>query len=922
VVKKRIHELAKQYGLTGKDLAAKLRDRGFSQIKSHMTAIDDVELLQIQGVLEAHGIVPVTSDDGETVESLGGGLILRKKKKRKAPPLETPEEPIAAEMPAPEPEATAAEDAAPTAPPPPASEGTVEEIAVEPATETAEVDTDPQAEETPGPGGNEVVEAAVPSEDVTAPKTADATEDLAAAVADEAPSKAPDEPPVETAKVRASAPEASPPEAARPKEPAGPQGKVVGFIDLSKVKTTQPRRSVSRRLSSSDDHMPDVQPTLRHDPRRALMRGDRGSRDSLSAAQLREREAGRYLRRGRPGPGAADRRPRTRRDGPGGSPFSGGTVKIETPITLKKLAEALAVKSNQLMQIAFRQLGFGAIKSQNEVIEEDTAVLLAGELEVELNIIHEVEAEEALIEGLKKKRSEVDEEHLAERNPTLAFLGHVDHGKTTLIDAIRESQVADGEDGGITQHIGAYQVATDAGHHLTIIDTPGHAAFTGMRARGARAVDVVVLVVAADAGVQPQTEEAVAHARAASTPIVVAMTKVDRAEANPQRVLQQLSGLELHAEAYGGETGVIEVSGITGQGIQELLERVVLESEILELQCHPESPAIGVVLEAEVQQGRGIVAHLLVQDGTLSRGDVILAGQGYGKVRSMHDDRGALLEQAGPSTPVECSGLSALPGIGEPFHVVEKLEEAKEVAEERSRKSRAATVAEHRRSDSEDLLQQVTSGTKLELVNLIIRADVQGSAEVLRQAVSDLAHEEVEARVLQVGVGAINENDILLASTSNALVVAFRVGVNAEARKTADRENIEIKNFSVLYDVLDHVRDLMEGSLAPEVREEITGHAEIRRVFRSSKFGNIAGSFVLDGTLARDHRVRLLRDGRVVHTGRLASIRREKDDAREVREGFECGLLLKGYNDIREGDVIEAFKEIEIKRTLSSTSAG
>ena len=388
------------------------------------------------------------------------------------------------------------------------------------------------------------------------------------------------------------------------------------------------------------------------------------------------------------------------------------------------------------------------------------------------------------------------------------------------------------------------------------------------------------------------------------------------------RVLQQLSGLELHAEAYGGETGVIEVSGITGQGIQELLERVVLESEILELQCHPESPAIGVVLEAEVQQGRGIVAHLLVQDGTLSRGDVILAGQGYGKVRSMHDDRGALLEQAGPSTPVECSGLSALPGIGEPFHVVEKLEEAKEVAEERSRKSRAATVAEHRRSDSEDLLQQVTSGTKLELVNLIIRADVQGSAEVLRQAVSDLAHEEVEARVLQVGVGAINENDILLASTSNALVVAFRVGVNAEARKTADRENIEIKNFSVLYDVLDHVRDLMEGSLAPEVREEITGHAEIRRVFRSSKFGNIAGSFVLDGTLARDHRVRLLRDGRVVHTGRLASIRREKDDAREVREGFECGLLLKGYNDIREGDVIEAFKEIEIKRTLSSTSAG
>ncbi|MDP6538205.1 MAG: translation initiation factor IF-2 [Planctomycetota bacterium] len=910
MAKKRIHELAKEYGLTGKDLAAKLRDRGFSQVKSHMTAIDDIELLQIQGVLEAHGIVPITSGDDETVESLGGGLILRKKKKRKAPPAEAadepaPEEARQPEVPAEE-EVTAMEAAAPVDVP--ATEPAVEaepEQEQEPELE-AESATEPEAVEAAGAPGGAAEEGAGPST---------SAESVQPEVDDEAPAEEPAE--------EEAVPEAPEPAATtKTREPAGPQGKVVGFIDLSKVKTTQPRRSESRRLDSSDEFMPDVRPTLRHDPRRAMMRGDRGSRDSLSAAQLREREAGRYLRRGRGGPGAAERRPKSRRDGPSGSPFSGSTVKIETPITLKKLAEALAVKSNQLMQIAFRQLGFGSVKSQNEVIEEDTAVLLAGELDVELDIIHEVEAEETLIEGLKKKRSEVGEEHLAERSPTLAFLGHVDHGKTTLIDAIRQSQVADGEDGGITQHIGAYQVTTDAGHSLTVIDTPGHAAFTGMRARGARAVDVVVLVVAADAGVQPQTEEAVAHARAASTPIVVAMTKVDRAEANPQRVLQQLGGLELHPEAYGGETGVVEVSGITGQGIQELLERVVLESEILELQCHPESPAVGVVLEAEVQQGKGIVAQLLVQDGTLSRGDVILAGEGYGKVRSMHDDRDELLEQAGPSTPVECSGLSALPGIGEPFHVVDKLEEAKEVAEERSRKSRAATMAERRRADTEGLLQQVTSGNKRELVNIIIRADVQGSAEVLRQAVGDLAHEEVEARVLQVGVGAVNENDILLASTSEALVVAFRVGVNAEARKTADRENIEIKNFGVLYDVLDHVRGLMEGSLAPEVREEITGHAEIRRVFRSSKFGNIAGCFVLDGTIARDQRVRLLRDGTVVHAGRLASIRREKDDAREVREGFECGLLLRGYNDIRENDVIEAFKEIEIKRTLSSPTVG
>ena len=906
MAKKRIHELAKEYGLTGKDLAAKLRDRGFSQVKSHMTAIDDVELLQIQGVLEAHGIVPVSAGEDESVESLGGGLILRKKKKRKAPAAEPPGEPVEAAIPE------------PTQPPLAPDEEAAPEEAEAAEFEGAAADTADTADTA------DAADTAADAAD-TAADAGDTVEFVEAGDADPAPVEtagdAEGAQPAEPAQEPAPA-KAAPPASATTKDSSGPQGKVVGFIDLSKVKTTEPRRSVSRRLNSSDDLMPNVQPTLQHDPRRAMMRGDRGSRDSLSAAQLREREAGRYLRRGRGGPGAHDRRPRTRRDGPAGSPSSGNTVKIETPITIKKLAEALAVKSNQLMQIAFRQLGFGSVKSHNEVIEDDTAVLLAGELDVELNIIHQIEAEETLIEGLKEKRSQVDDEHLAERNPTLAFLGHVDHGKTTLIDAIRKSQVAEGEDGGITQHIGAYQVTTDAGHRLTVIDTPGHAAFTGMRARGARAVDVVVLVVASDAGVQPQTEEAVAHARAASTPIVVALTKVDRTEANTPRALQQLSGLELHAEAYGGETGVIEVSGITGQGIQELLERVVLESEILELQCHPESPAIGVVLEAEIQQGRGIVAHLLVQDGTLSRGDVILAGEGYGKVRSMHDDRGQLIDEAGPSTPVECSGLSALPGIGEPFHVVAKLEEAKEVAEERSRKNRAATMAERRRTDTEDLLQQVTSGKKRDFINLIIRADVQGSAEVLRQSVNDLVHEEVEARVLQVGVGAVNENDILLASTSNGLVVAFRVGVNAEARKTADRENIEIRHYSVLYDVLDHVRDLMEGSLAPEIREEVTGHAEIRRVFRSSKFGNIAGSIVLDGKIARTHRVRLVRDGTVVHTGRLASIRREKDDAKEVREGFECGFLLKGYNDIHEGDVIEAFKEIEIKRTLSGTTPG
>ena len=576
----------------------------------------------------------------------------------------------------------------------------------------------------------------------------------------------------------------------------------------------------------------------------------------------------------------------------------------------------MAIKGNELLKIAFKELGFGAV-TITSAIDEDTATLLAQELQVELEFIQEVEAEEALIEGLKAQRDAVEDEHLQRRNPTVAFLGHVDHGKTTLIDKIRDSAVADGESGGITQHIGAYRVSTDQGHHVTIIDTPGHAAFTGMRARGASAVDVVVLVVAADAGVQPQTQEALAHAQAAKVPVVVAMNKIDRAEANPEKVLGQLAEIGVTPEEWGGETAVMRVSGMTGEGLQDLLERIFLESEILELECHPEGPASGVVLEAEVQQGKGIVAHLLVQDGTLERSNVILAGEGYGKVRSIHDDFAREIETAGPSVPIEVSGLSALPGIGEPFHVVDKLDDAKKVAEERARKNRAATMAEKRKLDNAALLQSV-AGPAVEEVNVIVRADVQGTVEVLKSQIVEPIHSEVEAKVLQAGVGAVTENDVLLASASNALIVAFNVATGSKARQAAEREGVEIRNYNVLYDVIDTIHGMMEGRLAPEVSEEVSGHVEIRRIFRSSKVGNIAGCYVLDGTISRDNRVRLMRDDQVIFTGSLASLRREADDAKEVREGFECGIVIRNYNDIREGDVIESFKVIETKRTLES----
>ncbi|MDA1267182.1 MAG: translation initiation factor IF-2, partial [Planctomycetota bacterium] len=533
-------------------------------------------------------------------------------------------------------------------------------------------------------------------------------------------------------------------------------------------------------------------------------------------------------------------------------------------------------------------------------------------------IRHEVTAEMQHLEEVKRARDEIAEEHLVHRAPTVAFLGHVDHGKTSLIDKIRQTRVADGESGGITQHIGAYQVETATGHGITIVDTPGHEAFTAMRARGAKAVDIVVLVVAGDDGVKPSTAEAINHARAANTPIVVALNKKDKPGFNAAQAIQQLMGHELIPEAYGGQTAFFEVSAMTGEGIEALLEHIFLMSEAeLDMRAHPGGPASGVVLEAQVEQGRGIVAHLLMQDGTLNQGDVILAGGGYGKVKSIHDDRGRTIKSAGPSTPVQVTGLAALPGVGDPFYIVSSLDKAKEVATERERNSRAILMASNR-GGGRELERILGSKPKIDInvVNLIVRTDVQGSAEVIRHEVEKLVHEEVEVKLVNVGVGPITESDVNLASTSGALLVAFHVGVNSKARKEAERFGLDIRRYEVIYELLDDLRGAMEGALAPEFEEEIVGHVEIRRLFKSSKIGLIAGCVVLDGRIRRSSKIRLLRDNIVVHTGELGSLRREAEDTREVREGFECGIVIKDYRDIEEGDIIEAFKLKEIKRKL------
>jgi len=931
-VKKRVYDIAKEYGMTGQDLAAKLRDLGFTQIKSHMTALSDFEVLEIQARLEAYGIV---GESAAQVTTVGG---LKIKRKHKAPTATEVVETKEVEEEAPPPPSAhvapaAAAPAAPVAHPAPApSLPTAEE---EPEEEELVPELPPEAELEPEPTfvpGREAPEPVELEAEAPAPPPPPALEvepveeeaPSAAAAASAAPAVAPSAPghhasPAGHAGAASPAP-AAPAAGEGESDIVRPSslrrsGKVVGFIDPSQFARKAPSKPESRRLRSSDDVVPEVKPTLGRDRKAGVVRGDT-TRGTLTAQELRDRESGRFLRRrrGQAGPATAGRRgPDSRRDPGSSSPHSGGPLVIDTPITIKKLANTLAVKENQVLQEAMKQVGFGI--NINSVIDEETAVLLANEFGVELDVQSEIAAEAQLISELTETRKAVGEEKLAKRAPCVAFLGHVDHGKTTLIDTIRQSQIADGEAGGITQHIGAYQVTTKLGHTLSIVDTPGHAAFTAMRARGANAVDIVVLVVAADDGVMPQTEEALNHARAAKVPVVVALNKIDKPEANLDRVKSQLAAMGLTPEEWGGQTAMLGVSGLKGTGLEELLERVFLESEVLELKSHTDGPASGIVLEAEIQQGKGKIAHLLIQDGSLQKGDVILAGEGYGRVRSIHDDRGNLLDQAGPSMPVEVTGLNELPTVGDRFYVVESLDRAAEVAGERARHSRQMSQVERRTVSNENLLQMVADSEK-PTINLIVKADKQGSIEVLKHQVGLFVHDEMQINLIHAGVGQVSESDVDLATTSKGRILAFHTSANARVRSLAERGGVEIKVYDVLYDLLEDIKRLMEGELAPEVREEVTGHAEVRRIFRSSKLGNIAGCMVIDGSLFRSSQARLLRDSKVVYIGAVGSLRREKDDVREAREGFECGIVLKDFDDLREGDIVEAFKVVEVKRTL------
>ncbi|MDE7261669.1 MAG: translation initiation factor IF-2, partial [Oscillospiraceae bacterium] len=580
------------------------------------------------------------------------------------------------------------------------------------------------------------------------------------------------------------------------------------------------------------------------------------------------------------------------------------TVKIPDEISVGELASRMKKTGAEVVKCLMKN---GVMASLSQLIDFDTAAITAEEMgcKVEREVV--VTIEEKLIDTAEDKP-----EDLAPRAPVVVVMGHVDHGKTSLLDYIRSASVAKGEAGGITQHIGAYQTQIN-GKPITFLDTPGHEAFTSMRARGAMVTDIAILVVAAEDGIMPQTIESINHAKAANIPIIVAINKMDKPDANPERIKQQLTEYELVAEDWGGDTIICPISAKTGMGIDNLLEMVILTAEVAELKANPNRAALGTVVEARLDKGRGPVATLLVQNGTLRSGDIIIAGTAVGRVRAMVDDKGNRLTEAGPSVPVEITGLGEVPGAGSTFNAVADERLARELVEQRKAEERAKANAPIQKVSLEDLFSQIQAGEMKDL-NIIVKADVQGSAEAVKSSLEKLSNEEVRVRVIHSGVGAISETDVMLAATSKAIIVGFNVRPDSSARDNAARNHVDMRMYRVIYDAINEVEAAMKGMLAPKFREALIGHAEIRQTYKVSGVGTVAGCYVQDGKIQRSCQVRIVRDGIVIHEGMLASLQRFKDAVKEVASGYECGMSIEKFNDIKEGDIIECFvmEQIEV----------
>ncbi len=922
--KVRVYEVARDLGMDNKKLVALFQSVGVTEVRNHMSAVLPEQVERVKRHLEkqqsekvveerirptvvkrravskrapAEKSAPAAALAPEPVAP--APVVRRRPAPAPQPPPATPKPAHVAEpaappppqpSPAPVPKAEAAPEpkpAPPSAQPAPAPEPKVEAVSAAPEAKPAE------------PAPVEAPPAAPPPEPVPAPPAAEAKPEPAPT-----PEPAPAPKPAPSAPAPSvPAPVAAAPSPSRAPAPAQPAARP----------STPPQRKTGVEVWEGRPGVPMPQQRGTPQPRRqtydAKAPGNMGGRGR--PGMMGGRMGGRPARRG--GIGSFSRGAKG-----GGGPVTQErsahkkVVKIEETIGLQGLGIKMGIKAQDLLR-ALITLGMQNVNI-NTTLDADTAKLVANEFGWEVEDVA-VSEDDALVaaQGLA---SEPDaDETKKPRPPVVTVMGHVDHGKTSLLDAIRKSNVVQGEAGGITQHIGAYSVDTPQGK-ITFLDTPGHAAFTAMRARGADVTDVVILLVAADDGVMPQTKEAIAHAKEAKVPIVVAINKCDKPDAQPERVRRELSENGLVAEEWGGDVLMTEVSAVKRTGISTLLEQVMLVAEMLELRTNPDKPAVGTVVEAQLDRGKGPVATVLVNEGTLCRGDVVLAGAAYGKVRAMHDSKGRAMQKAPPSTPVALIGLNGVPSAGDPVHVVKDMKVAEEIAEKRKVGGRASmSPAGMRPRSFEDIIKGMSQADELEL-KLIIKADVQGSVEALGSSIQELSGEKVKVTVVQAGVGAITEGDVNLAVAAGATIIGFNVRPAGKASNLAQQEKVEIRQYNVIYNVVDDVRALMEGMLAPKLVEKRVGAAEVRVVFKITKAGMIAGCMVVEGVVRRNAQAKVMRAGEQVHMGKLSSLKRFKDDAKEVKEGFECGIAVEGFNEIKEGDVIEVFDLEEVKQSL------
>jgi translation initiation factor IF-2 len=1019
--KVRVFELAKEFGMRGPDLAKLLREIGFENIKTHMTVLDDADLMMVEARLSAQGLrrqpvaeeaTPSASpkkkllsaaagDDQETdSESLQAKKELKELPKKPLPktplkrmpsrrdapaaatrstaePHEATLEPIAkTSVP---PAAAAAAEAPPAGKPEVVTPAAVTPAAGSPAAVSPGVGVPPTA--APQPAARQ----AAPVAPVSGRKTLE-SEAAATTSAPALPPVKPALPPVkkvETTQQPATATPLPPVEAPAKADVSTPQETVVASsgtpgavasatgtpasvapaadtpaADIPAAETpaadtpaadtplTVPpatgatippaaaapevdgvrRLLVPQKKATVVGRIELPQETIRDATRRSAPAAPRDLR--RAALQKMQQRTGvrpspqTGMRRPPAGPGQTGQRPTGRDMGRGG--FGGQrkqrsapsldpnkVVEVQEPVSMKALSEALGIKVNELIgTLTFRLKIAG--KNINSLLSNEEVELVGLELERNVKIVEHKEAMDQLIEQLVEDSA--DEESVV-RAPVVTFMGHVDHGKTSLMDALRNSDVTKHEAGGITQHIGAYKVTNEDGSAFVVLDTPGHAAFTAMRARGADLTDIVVLVVAADDGVMPQTEEAINHAKAAKVPIIVAITKCDLPNAKPMQVKQQLIIKGLQSEDFGGEVGVVEVSATKRTGLDDLIGRIMLEAELLELRARPDAPGKGVVVESRQSPEQGCVVTLLVTDGTMRLKDQMVCGESFARVRAMIDDHGRNLQEAGPSTPITVFGLDRLPSPGDKLFVVEDAKKAREVVEERQRRVRELSRAERSAVTLETLSAKLAE-RNLKEIKLILKADAMGSLEPIKKCLDDLQTAEVRVNLVHSGLGGINETDVSLAEASGAVIVGFNTVADSSARQQAERAGVEVRYYDVIYHLLDQVRAAMEGMLAPQEVQNVIGHAEIRAIFKSSKFGTIAGCRILDGIAKRSASVRLSREGMVVWSGKLASMRRGEEDVRDIKAGFECGMTLDGYQDLKIGDQLEFVQTELIKRTL------